>query len=77
MLTDLPPSISKLPYSFFFGNLFTVVKLILFLKKNGYYGTRPIGGNRISKDIPFPNKKVANKMERGSTFSVLDKNNGI
>jgi hypothetical protein len=47
------------------------------LKENGYYGTGTIRENRISKDIPFPNKKVASKMERGSTFSALDKNNGI
>jgi hypothetical protein len=80
MLKDQPSSKNKLLYSFFFffDNLFTNVKTLLFLKENGYYRTGTIRENRISKDIPIPDKKkIASKMERGSTFSAFDKNNGI
>jgi len=57
--------------------LLILLTIYLFLKENGYYGTGTIHVNRISKEIPLPDKKVASKRDRGSKFSVLDKNNGI
>lgn len=78
MLNEMPDDKKRLPYKFYFDNLFTSANLLLYLRENGYGATGTVRENRVPKSCPLPNKQTLGKeMKRGDYCSMLDRENGI
>lgn len=77
MLESFPLDIRKLPYQFYFDNLFTSLNLLSFLRENGYGGTGTIKQSRLSKGCPLPDKKFFDKKNRGYYESAISKEDGV
>lgn len=78
MIHEFPEDIRKLPFRFYFDNLFTGFNVLFYLKQLGYDGTGTIRENRIPKSCPLLNKKYMLKQKkRGEYTSSLDKEDGI
>ena len=75
-LDMLPENKQKLPYSIYFDNLFTTFGLLAALNKRGYNATGTMRDNRL-KGCPLTSIANAKKAERGASFTVADKGNGI
>ncbi|XP_055551627.1 piggyBac transposable element-derived protein 3-like isoform X1 [Wyeomyia smithii] len=65
MIDDLHPEMRDLPFSFYFGNLFTGFPLLMYLKDHGYNATGTIRENRILKNCSIPSKEHLRKKARG------------
>lgn len=61
MIENLSPELKKLPFHFYFDNLFTSFNLLIFLREQGYGGTGTIRENRISSSNPLSRKKEMEK----------------
>lgn len=77
MIDDFPPETKKLPFHFFFDNLFTSLNLLSFLRENQYGGTGTMRSNRLSKSFPLQSQKDFEKTDRGTYESVISKEDGV
>ncbi len=67
----------KLPFSFFFDNLFCSVQLLLELERRNLGGTETMRPNRISKTVSLPDRKSFQKADRGDADWCSATNNNI
>ena len=65
LILELPEQKRSFPYRFYFDNLFTSIKFLSYLKKQGYNGTGTIRENRLPKNCPITNVKSMKKTTRG------------
>lgn len=77
MIDDFSEDTQRLPFSFFFDNLFTSFPLLAHLKSRGYSGTGTIRENRIPRDSPLPTKKELKKKKRGFCLAATEENSDI
>lgn len=77
MIDRFPDNLKKLPFHFFFDNLFTGLNLLAYLRECGYGGTGTMRGNRLTKSCPLPGNKEMDKMARGSHESIISKEDGV
>lgn len=78
MIDEFPQDIKKLPFKFYFDNLFTNFNLLFNLKQKGYDGTGTLRENRVPKSCKLPQKsQFAKTKKRGDMVSNIDKEDGI
>lgn len=77
MIDCFTPDMKRLPFHFYFDNLFTGLNLLSFLREKGYGGTGTMRQNRLSKKCPLPNSKDLEKRERGTYESIISKDDGV
>lgn len=77
MIDDFSEDLQRLPFSFYFDNLFTGFPLLMHLKSRGYNATGMIRENRIPKKCPIPSKIDLKKKQRGHIESTQMDQTGI
>lgn len=77
LINDFPQEVKSLPFNFFFDNLFTSPKLLVFLQNKGYQATGTIRDNRIPKNCPIMPVKQMKKENRGQYDYALDKEKSV
>lgn len=77
MIDDFDEETKKLPFCFYFDNLFTSPRALIGLRQRGYEGTGTIRQNVIPKSCPLPTKDVLKKEKRGHMISSKIDGSGI
>lgn len=77
LIKCFPDDVRKLPFHFFFDNLFTGLNLLACLRENGYRGTGTMRQNRLTQSCPLPPNKEMEKMARGSYVSTISREDGV
>ncbi|KAJ8881509.1 hypothetical protein PR048_017991 [Dryococelus australis] len=77
MIERFSAEIRTLPFEFFFGNLFTGLNLLSFLRDQDCGGTGTMRNNRISKSFPMTSNSILLKKERGHHESPIVKEDGV
>lgn len=77
MIDRFPDTLKKLPFHFFFDNLFTGLNLLAYLRKCGFGGTGTMRSNRLTKSCPLMGNKEFDKKARGFHESIISKEDGV
>lgn len=77
MIDCFPNDMKKMPFNFFFDNLFTGLNVLAYLRENGYGGTGTMRQNRLTQSCPLPTNKDMDKMARGTYQSTISKEDGV
>lgn len=77
MMDNFPEAIRSLPFSFYFGKLFTSFPLLAHIKLRGYNATGVMHENRIPSSCPLPDTKKLKDQSRGYMQSIQMKGTDI
>lgn len=76
-LVKMADRLEKLPYRFYFDNLFTSLHLLSYFRERGFGATGTIRQNRIPRDCTLLSKSSMMKKDRGYSETVISKEDGV